>query len=250
MVAQGRGFERRVRRGIAVGIAIIGAYLLIAYVLLPVLWKEHDERHDPPRASTSESAPEFTRNEVGDEAGPINLEMIGDREELVRAMVAAGWQPADPITFKSSVEIVKSVVFDRPDPNAPVSSLYLFGRKQDLAFEKEVGSSANRRHHNRWWLSDVTYTDGRPIWYGAASMDARAGLSRRTGQVTHLISPDLDAERDFVMESLQEAGQLERQDQVTGVGPIQDGHNAEGSRYYTDGMRSVGILEVDPPPAP
>ncbi len=245
MTAERRGFGSWARRGLRAGIVFVGAYLLIAYLILPRFWEELDKKDDVDHASPTESAPGFAYNDEGGRAGPINVELVGDREQLIRALVAAGWRPAEPITFESSVAIVKSVVFDRPDPTAPVSNLYLFDRKQALAFEREVGSSADRRHHNRWWLNDMADSVGRPIWYGAASMDARAGLSRRTGQVTHLISPDLDSERDFLMESLQRAGRLERQYEVMGVGPIQDGHNAEGSRYHTDGMRSVGVLVAD-----
>jgi len=58
-------------------------------------------------------------------------------------MTAAGWFPADPITFKSSVRIAVDSVFRKPDVNAPVSNLYLFDRKQALAFEQPVGVSMN-----------------------------------------------------------------------------------------------------------
>jgi hypothetical protein len=42
------------------------------------------------------------------------------------------------------------MVFKRPDDEAPVSTLYLFGRKEDLAFEKPVGGSPKERHHVRF----------------------------------------------------------------------------------------------------
>ena len=61
------------------------------------------------------------------------------------------------------------MLLDRPDPDAPVSPLYLFGRKQDLAFEQEVGRSADRRHHVRWWLTDQTEA-GRPFWLGVGQL--------------------------------------------------------------------------------
>lgn len=237
-------------RWITTGAALIAAYLLIAYLILPEFWKKVEDERDADRAASPaapDSSPSFAHDHDGRQAGPINLELVGDRDQLIHALLVSGWQPADPITFETSIGIARSVVLHRPDPDAPVSNLYLFGRRQDLAFEREVGSSANRRHHSRWWLSDVEADDDRPIWYGAASMDARAGLSRRTGQVTHLISPDIDAERDFLMESLEQAGQLLRQYEVMGVGPVEDGRNAEGSRYFTDGLRSVGILVVGRP---
>jgi hypothetical protein len=36
----------------------------------------------------------------------------------------------------------------------------------------------------------------RPIWVGSAVFDERVGLSRTTGQITHVTAPDVDAERD------------------------------------------------------
>ena len=72
---------------------------------------------------------------------------------MVQAMLGSGWDAADPITLKSSIRIASSVLRDRPYVDAPVSSLFVFGRKQDLAFEKPVGESASHRHHVRFWNS-------------------------------------------------------------------------------------------------
>ena len=123
-------------------------------------------------------------------------------------MLAAGWHPADPITLRTSLRIAESVVLHRPDPDAPVSALYLFGRKQDLAFEQDVGGSADERHHVRWWRVDTEDVDGRPLWIGDAAFDRGAGISHRTGQITHHIAPDIDAERDYLMAGLAQAGRL------------------------------------------
>ena len=59
---------------------------------------------------------------------------------------------ADPVTLRTSIEIVGSVVLDRPYHDAPVSPLYYQGKKEQLAFEKPDGRSADRRHHVRLWL--------------------------------------------------------------------------------------------------
>ena len=66
-------------------------------------------------------------------------------------MQAAGWYPADPVTLRSSIEIVGSVLLDRPYRDAPVSPLFYLGRREDLAFEKPIGNSADHRHHVRFW---------------------------------------------------------------------------------------------------
>jgi hypothetical protein len=238
-------FRRRALGGLAAGIVILATYLLVAYVILPLLWREHEGPSHP----ALNSLPKVTHNADGIPGDPLNVGLIGSRGQLVRAMLAVGWRPADPITFESSVKIAESVLFDRPDPDAPVSNLYVFGRKQDLAFEREVGSSADRRHHVRWWRSNELDANGRPFWIGDATFDIGSGLSHLTGQITHHIDPDVDAQRDQLIADLDKGGQLQRQYQVMGVGPTQDGRNAGGDRYYTDGMLSVGVLMATKTPA-
>jgi hypothetical protein len=228
--------------GLSAGGLMLAIYLLLAYVILPVLWRDYEGHHHP----ALDSAAKITHSVDGIPGDPLNVGLVGSRAELVRAMLAAGWRPADPITFESSVEIAKSVLFDRPDPTAPVSNLYVFGRKQDLAFEQEAGSSADRRHHVRWWRCRELDGEGRPFWIGDATFDVGSGVSHLTGQITHHIDPDVDSERDHLMADLERAGRLLRQYQWTGVGPTQSGRNAGGDRYYTDGMLSVGVLAGAP----
>jgi len=206
--------------------ALLTAYLIVTYVFLPLLWLEHEK----PGHQAFESLPKVTHNAEGIPGDPLNVGLIGSREQLI------------PTTLESSIKIAGSVLFHRPDLDAPVSNLFVFDRKQDLAFEKEVGSSASRRHHVRWWQSNELDEEGRPSWVGSATYDIRAGLSHLTKQITHHIDPDVDAQRNQLIEDLSEAGQLQRQFQVLGVGPTQNGRNAGGDRYYTDGMLSVGVL--------
>src|SRR6185369_15334989 len=154
----------------------------------------------------------------------------------------ARWTRPAPIDVRSSISIAESVVLDRPDPTAPVSYLYLFGRREDLAFEQEVGTSARQRNHVRFWRA-AEQVDGRQLWLGAATFDRGVGLSHRTGQITHHIGADVDAERDRVVADLEHAGQLRTVFQVTGVGLTLVGRNGGGDPYHTDGEIDVGVLK-------
>lgn len=89
-----------------------------------------------------EDAPRITRTMTGIHGDPICVGLIGTKEEIIAAMLTAKWQPADAITFKSSVKLARSIVLHHPDETAPVSNLYLWKRKEDLAFEQEVGKDA------------------------------------------------------------------------------------------------------------
>jgi hypothetical protein len=128
---------------------------------------------------------------------------------VVCAMHAAGWYPADRITLKSSIEIVGSVLLDRPYKDAPVSNLYYLGRREDLAYEKPIGTSADQRNHVRYWKVLESGAEKRPVWLGAATEDRGVGVSKYTAAVTHHISPDLDAERARLAADLENAGMVE-----------------------------------------
>ncbi len=185
-------------------------------------------------------APRVTVTKLGIKGDPINVALIGTKDELIAAMVAAKWQPADQITFRTSLRIAKSVMLRRPDETAPVSNLYLWGRAEDLAFEQEVGGDARRRHHVRFWLS-AKQVNGRPLWLGAATFDTKVGLSHKTGMITHHIDRNIDADRDKLMRDL--AASLLTTDAVEGFQPNHDGRNGGGDPYHTDGKLSVGVLD-------
>jgi hypothetical protein len=214
-------------------------YLLLAYVVLPALWTHHE--HEPGLASL----PMVTRTSSGIPGDALNVGLVGSKEDVLRAMHAASWFPADPITLRTSIEIVGSVVLDRPYRDAPVSPLFYEGKKEQLAFEKPDGGSADKRHHVRLWQVLEKGTDGRPVWLGSITFDRGVGLSHDTGQVTHHIAPDIDAERDLLMRDLRDAGMVQTLFQISGTGPTLLGRNGEGDPYYTDGEIDVASLVVD-----
>src|SRR6201996_8472464 len=88
--------------------AVAIVYFLLAYVVLPALWSHHE--HEPGLASL----PMVTRTGSGIPGDPLNVGLVGGKEDVLPAMHAAGWFPADPITLRTSVEIVGSVILDRP----------------------------------------------------------------------------------------------------------------------------------------
>ncbi|WP_367116413.1 LssY C-terminal domain-containing protein [Bradyrhizobium sp.] len=186
-----------------------------------------------------------TRTGSGIPGDALNVGLVGSKEDILRAMHAAGWFPADPITLRTSIEIVGSVVLDRPYRDAPVSALYYQGKRELLAFEKPEGTSADRRHHVRLWPVLDKGTDGRPVWLGSATFDRGVGLSHDTGQVTHHIAPDIDAERDLLMRDLREAGMVQTFFKISGTGPTLIGRNGEGDPYHTDGEIDVASLVID-----
>lgn len=219
-----------------IAVGIVAAYLAIAYLLLPQFGKEKARRH-PDLLDGAR----LTHTANGLPGDPLNIALVGSEEDVIRALLAAGWRPANALSFRSSVRIVVDTVIDEPDPNAPVSKLYLFGRKEDLAFEKPIGRSPRERHHVRLWRSEKM-DDGRPMWMGAATHDIGVELSRTTGQVTHRIAPDVDTERDLLLAGLTNANRLLNTRWIDGFHKELQGRNGGGDPWHTDGRLAVATL--------
>jgi LssY C-terminus len=217
------------RRLAAAAIGAVAAYVLLAYLLAPFFWRHFEHQ---PRLAEMEAT---TRTALGLPGDAINVGLEGSEEDVLCAMNAAGWKPADPVTLSSSLRIVGSVLFDRPYQDAPVSLLFYDSRKQDLAFEKPSGKSATTRHHVRFWKALDAGEDGRPVWLGSATFDDSLGVSHYTGQITHHVAPDIDAERDLLMSDLAEAKKVEAAYSVSGLGPTLFARNGGGDPYFTDG---------------
>src|SRR5437588_5743456 len=100
--------RRLLLRCLKVLLVLIAAWLLAAYLILPALWRHYE--HHP----VLESAPKTTLTAQGIPGDPLNVGLIGTEEELVGALLEAGWDPADPITLRSSLGIARSVLLRRP----------------------------------------------------------------------------------------------------------------------------------------
>src|SRR3984957_15573182 len=190
----------RLERFLLFALIAVLAYTLLAYLLLPALWTHHE--HQKGLANL----PMVTRTAQGIPGDPINVGLIGDEKDVLCAMQAAGWYPADRGTLRSSIEIVGSVLLDRPYRDAPVSPLFYLDRREDLAFEKPVGNSADHRHHVRFWKVLDTGEEQRPVWLGGAPFACPVGGGSYTGAVPHHIGADIDPERKLLATDLEAAG--------------------------------------------
>jgi hypothetical protein len=226
----------RLDRFLRISLLVVLVYTLFAYLVLPAFWTHHE--HQKGLATL----PMVTLTAQGIPGDPINVGLVGDDKDVLCAMQAAGWYPADPVTLRSSIEIVGSVVLDRPYHDAPVSPLYYLGRREDLAFEKPSGKSPDHRHHVRFWKVLEQGQEKRPVWLGDATFDRSVGVSHYTGAITHHIDADIDAERALLAADLEAAGMVDAKYQVTGIGPTMAGRNGGGDLYYTDG--EVWILRL------
>jgi len=211
----------------------------MAYVVLPAGWVRYGHRHP-----SLDDIPTITRTGDDIPGDPLNVAFIGTETEVQTIMRKAKWYPADAITLRSSLKIAVDAVLKRPYDDAPVSNLYLFGRKQDLAFEQPVGDDPRQRNHVRFWRTDKLDEDGRPVWVGSATYDKRVGLSDTTGQITHHIAPDIDTERDHLFQDLKLTGDLTETYVVDGFQKTREGKNGGGDPWHTDGNLYMGVIAI------
>ena len=228
---------RRAHRFVVVLSVFLAFYIAIAYWLIPFGWHEYSKDHP---AFTDN--PRLTATADGHPGDPLNVSLMGDEAAVEAIMAKAGWVRALNLGVFNDLAIAADSVLDRSDPNAPVSSLYLFGRRQDMAFEKPVGHSPRRRNHVRLWRQDKPANNGDPVWIGAASYDDAVGLSHTTGEITHHIAPDIDTERDRLAADLEATGDLADNYLVPDFHTVLEGRNGGGDRWVTDGALWVGVI--------
>jgi hypothetical protein len=230
-----RGFRHLAKRGAIAVVTAIGVWLFFSYRLIPLV-----ERHHHVVVAAAASAGRTT-DAAGHPADPVNVGLVGEIGEVQLAMQRAGWLPARPITMRSAFGIVGAVALDRSDPRAPVSDLFLDGRRQDLAFERQVDASPRRRHHVRFWKQGQ-HVDGLTLWLGAATFDEGVTIAHESGQVTHRTSPNIDEERDTLVEDLERGGCAGDVHDTPGIGSRAGARTAEGRPIDTDGR--IAVIEL------
>ena len=125
----------------------------------------------------------------------------------------------------------------------PMSTLYLFGRPQDLSYARaDPIMVAAERHHLRVWKSSET-VNGKPLWVGSSTHDIGFEKDQRDNGVTHKIDPEIDKERDFLEQSFAAAGNLQTAAYVTPSDPLTTAKTATGGSFQSDGRIVVLILK-------
>lgn len=221
-------------------VGVLLLYLIVAYLVAPYWWKHYASKHP-----SVEDLPNITHTKSGIHGDPLNVALIGTKDQLMKIMVAAKWYPADPLSLKSCLKIAEATVLKHPYDTAPVSNLYLFGRREDLAFEQPVGNNPRQRHHVRFWKTEKLDADGRPFWLGAAIFDQHVGISRTTGQITHVTNPNIDDERNYLFENLEQTGELSDVYDEDDFHKVRSGKNGGGDPWHTDGRLMVGVIGAD-----
>jgi hypothetical protein len=224
-------------------VAIFLTYVLAAYILIPALIRFLRIFIRP------KHLPHYCVTPDGFASDPINIGLIGTREALVEKMETAGWFLADSHNLRNVVRQILSFFTGYPYPRAPMSSLYLFGRGQDLGFELAVKGKRGHRHHVRFWATvpgqnapwvtrKKDLGNGELLWIGAASRDVGLALIRHNAQITHMVAPDTDAERELIISHLKKVTPLQHIENIR-VRPYRLGNRAWRAYLQSDGVVKI-----------
>jgi hypothetical protein len=234
-------------------LAVATTYGIAAYVILPrtvrMSLKILKRKHVPRYTITADGLP-------GD---PVNVVLVGTLHELHAAFAAAGWSVADRLALATSWRMVRAFLMNTPYPTAPFSTLYLFGRGQDVGFQKAIDDSPRKRHHIRFWAlsfdqgeatlgtasfwlnTDRPPENARVLWVGAGTKDTGFSLTRLTFQITHATDSDTNTERDFIIAEL-------TKNRAIGTAKLYQAQQAlpaeRVNHYLTDGEVAVAHLAV------
>ncbi len=175
---------------------------------------------------------------------PLNLVVVESQSYQIAPFVARDWHLTRKLDLSSMIETARVFIFRDEYLTSPVSPLYTFGRREDVALQK-ARSTINERIHTRLWLTPYMF-ESRRVWIGQVSRDIGVRLTDRTWNLTtHKIGPDVDFDRDYLLQDLLMSGMVERYGFVDGVraAPVSAPRtNLTGDSYYTDGLRVVVFL--------
>ena len=186
-----------------------------------------------------------TTNKAGNVNGdPLNIVVVGRGIDALFTFIERGWRLDEPFDLHSTYRTIRAFLFGSEYFNAPVSPLYVFGRQQDVALQK-ARDTISQRNHLRLWLAPFTI-DGLQVWVGQISRDIGIKLTTQSWYgTTHLISPEVDQDRFYLIQDLILSGAVSRFGFVRGVGvsSMPDPRvNLTGEPYLTDGLRLVLFL--------
>jgi len=272
-----RLFKRWLQRFLVLGLGILSVWLIVfffeltdrrlpwvlamaltygiaAYIVLP-----HAVRMGL-KILKRKRVPRYTMTGDGLPGDPVNVVLTGTLQQLQAAFSAAGWSGADRLGLASSWGMVRAFVFNTPYPTAPFSTLYLFGRGQDVGFQKAIDNSPRQRHHIRFWALSLSHAEStlgkasfwlntdrppdaaRVHWVGAGTKDTGLSLTRLTFQITHATDLDTNVERDYILD------ELRKYRAISEVTLYKSGHHLgvdQVNHYVTDGEVAVANLAME-----
>ncbi len=204
--------------------------------------KVSDAALDTALRKSLDSLPRRVNDQFNNLGDMVNFVIVGSEKDVQAALAAANWHVADTDNKKAVLNALMETYESKDYLGMPMSTLYLFGRRQDFGYEQaEAIAMVASRHHFRIWKAPVTWR-GEEVWVGAGTHDIGFAKDKRNNNVTHKIDPAVDGERDNIGSSLQKASQAKTLTYYLPPNPVRDAKNATGDGYHSDGRLLVILL--------
>ncbi|HET7109177.1 MAG TPA: LssY C-terminal domain-containing protein [Candidatus Acidoferrum sp.] len=173
----------------------------------------------------------------GKEADLVNVLFLGSRGQMETAFQSSGWANADRISTHSVLREFEAFLTLSNYPNAPITTQYLQGERQEVTWQKSF-NSYSRRDHVRFWERPETVL-GQDAWLGTYSRETSAVLSITRHKFVHHLDRNLDDGVNMLVRDLTLAGCVKSVQLL----PRPELHttfmNATGDEMRTDGMLTV-----------
>ncbi len=181
---------------------------------------------------TQNGLPQFTETLAGNPQEPISFVILAQNDtQLVNIFQQAGWHLANSVSLDSMTRSAKAALSKTSYDTAPITPYFWYGQVNTFGFEKPTDKQIiNQRHHARFWRTNLHTADGKIMYVGTASFDISIKWL-----VTHKIRPDIDTERDSLLEDLHQAGVVASYHEQQFVNPTL-GKNFAGDEFFTDGQ--------------
>ena len=209
----------------------------------PVALKLSSGKLDSGLEKNIDALPRRVNDEFQNQGDMVNFVLVGSEQQVKDALDGASWRIADTDNKEAVLKAVLETYQKKDYLQMPMSTLYLFGRKQDYGYElAQAYSVVASRHHFRIWKAPATW-NGQPMWAGAGTHDIGFEKDQRNGKVTHKIDPSVDGERDNIGQTLQASGKVKSLFYYLPPDPVQGAKNATGGGYHSDGRILVVLLQ-------
>lgn len=176
----------------------------------------------------------YSEDLFGQKMEPISFIIVSDEQKIINAFTAAGWSEAEKPNLSNFLKLSSAIAKNASYPTAPMTPSFYESKTNDLGFEKLTDlNSARQRHHTRYWRTNYKI-NGQDVWVATASFDQGVEIGPILQLPVHRINPDIDTERDFIMNDLLKTGLVSDYQKINLVGETK-GTNAAGDSFTTDG---------------
>jgi len=189
-----------------------------------------------------DGVPQRVGDEQGDPGDMVNFCIVGTKDAVEKAFTAAGWGQVDRTDKAAVLNGLVATLSKKTYTAVPMSTLYLFGRPQDMSYARgDAITVALVRHHLRVWDTGRT-AGGLPVWVGSSTHDEGLERDQRNNGITHHIDPEVDKERDFIESSFAAAGAINAAAYITPQDPLHEAKTATGGTFNSDGNVVAMVL--------